>query len=214
LGRCFSPYKYITAHPHISGKTHTYFSPINVSTDSKQLDSGKQIKSGKKYIHHLAPDHHIQHISPDHHIQHTPDHHISPEIATLYIHQLAQATSKVQDYIYQNITIKRQVRQYRHQFGSCRIEFHQNSVYQIRDLPKWHSNIWQKLTSTPHMLQGAQQLLICLPENKLNVIRYLTVVLKCKVIKKKYSEQKKYRSEVTEQNKKCYRVNKNYCQPH
>jgi hypothetical protein len=40
------------------------------------------------------------------------------------------------------------------------------------------------------MLQGAQQLLICLPENKLNVIRYLTVVLKCKVIKKKYSEPK------------------------
>jgi hypothetical protein len=36
------------------------------------------------------------------------------------------------------------------------------------------------------MLQGAQQLAICLPENKLNVIRYLTVVLKCKVIKDKY----------------------------
>jgi hypothetical protein len=40
------------------------------------------------------------------------------------------------------------------------------------------------------MLQGAQQLPICLLENKLNVIRYLTVVLKCKVIKKKYSEPK------------------------
>jgi hypothetical protein len=78
-----------------------------VSTDSKQLDSIKQSKSGKKYIHHLAPDHHIQHISPDHHIQQTPDHRISPEAATLYIHHLARATSKVQDYIYQNITIKR-----------------------------------------------------------------------------------------------------------
>jgi hypothetical protein len=53
-----------------------------------------------------------------------------------------------------------------------------------------------------------------LPENKLNVIRYLTVVLKCKVIKEKYSEPKKYRSEVTEQNKKCYMVNKNYCRSH
>jgi hypothetical protein len=61
---------------------------------------------------------------------------------------------------------------------------------------------------------GCQHLPICLPENKLNVIRYLIVVLKCKVIKEKYSEPKIYRSKVIEQNKKCYRVNKNYCRSH